>query len=278
MGTLSDAFTEFLRRLRPSPGQIEQISKRRTHFNELLQRNLKPAKIIPIGSHARGTAILPLRDVDQMVVLNRPGPEEPAVDELLRDLLAQLRRDYPDVSARVQNRSVGLHFVDFGLDVVPALERRQGGFRIPDAEARRWIYTDPIKHEALAKEKSRLTDGMALDLVKTLKVWNGNRSVGLKSFHLEVMVLRAVGQKPTSFAQGLRDVLLAVAGAVGSPCGDPGLSGGRLDLYLDEPRRRAVAGHCKNAADEMGLAIREDAGGRSSHAVERVRTLIGSPF
>ncbi|WP_437485792.1 hypothetical protein WME75_01850 [Sorangium sp. So ce1014] len=278
MATLNDAFTDFLKRLSPSQGQIQQVSERTARFIELIQRNWKPMKIVPIGSHARGTSIPPLHDVDRMVVLNRTGPEEPAIDDLLRDLCAGLARDYPDVATRVQRRSVGLCFVDFGLDVVPVLERRQGGFRIPDVLAKRWIYTDPIKHEELVREKNRMTDGVAANLVKALKVWNVNKSIGLKSFHLEVMALRSLGQKPTSFAQGLRDVLLAISGAVGSSCGDPGLSGGQLDAYLDQAKRQAIAEHCRRAADEMGSALREDAGGRSSHAIDRVRRLLGSPF
>lgn len=277
MATLNDAFEGFLSGLRPSQGQIQQVSERRKKLNEVLQGSWKPAKIVPIGSHARGTSIPPLHDVDLMVVLNRSGPEEPVVDVLLRELHAELARAYPDVSKRVQNRSIGLHFVDFGFDVVPALERREGGFRIPDVQAKRWIYTDPTKHEELVREKNRMTDGAAADLVKALKVWNRDRTIGLKSFHLEVMVLRSIGQKSATFAQGVREVLLAVSGAVGSSCGDPGLSGGRLDDYLEPSARQAIAGHCQSAADEMGIAMREDAAGRSSEAIARVRK-VGFPI
>lgn len=277
MATLSDAFSDSLSRLRPPQGLVQQVSERTTKLSELVKSTWKPAKIVPIGSHARGTTIPPLHDVDLMVVLNRSGPEEPVVDVLLRELYAELARAYPDVSKRVQNRSIGLHFVDFGIDVVPALERREGGFRIPDVKAKKWIYTDPTKHEELVREKNRMTDGVAADLVKALKVWSRDRTMGLKSFHLEVMVLRSIGQKPATFAQGVRDVLLAVSGAVGSSCGDPGLSGGRLDDYLEQSARQAIAGHCRSAADEMGIVMREDAAGRSSEAIARVRK-VGFPI
>jgi hypothetical protein len=278
MPTLQDAFTDFLSRLNLSPGQDQQVTERKRRLVRLIQETWGPDKVIPIGSFARGTHIPPVHDVDQMVVLNKSSAVEPAAEVVLKEMNAKIAQLYPDTATRMQNRSVGIHFQDFGFDVVPALVRQQGGFRIPDVGLKKWIYTDPRKHQDFAKDRNRLTDGSAIGIVRALKVWNSNKKLDLKSFHLEVMTLNAHGKKPTSIAQGVRDALLGMAGAVKSPCGDPGLSGQRLDEYLSAQAREAIASRCQKAAEELGTAIQEDAQSRSSHAVLRVRELIGRPF
>jgi hypothetical protein len=278
MTSLKQAFDAFVNKVAPDAGQQEQHSKRSQRLVEILKSEWGPDKVLRIGSVGRGTNIAPTHDVDWMVVLDKTKFEEADAAKVLGEVRDSLQHAYSEGTLRVQNRSVGLDYPDFGIDVVPAVSRAKGGYHIPDVKAGKWIYTDPPKHTELVTEKNLTTDRMAAGLVRTLKVWNRKAGMGLKSFHLEVMTLRGIEKKPESFAQGVRDAFKHVAGAVTKSCGDPAQSGNVLDAYLDGVKRSAIAKACEDAAKVMELAIAEDARGDSGVAVNRVRELLGGPF
>ena len=274
MPTLAQAFEQFRNNLAIKPGQQQQISDRRARLVPLLQQTFQSPAVRPIGSHARGTNIPPVDDIDLMVVLERPRPDHPRLLlDALRDTLAG---KYQGI--RMQNRSVGILFGDFRFDIVPALARSRGGYDIPDSNTGKWIFTNPEKHNELAKQVDGNTGAMAIPTVRMLKSWRRQKGIGLKSFHLEVMVLRALGWKPAGYAEGTRDALGRMAQAVRSSCGDPGQSGNVLDTYLSSGERVQIAGQCAEARDRLTEAIRLQQQGDAAGAIRLARGVFGAPF
>ncbi len=220
----------------------------------------------------------PVHDVDWMVVIDQKV-ETDTVSAALSDVRTKLQSRYQDTPLRTQNRSVGLLFPDFSIDVVPAVVRKAGGYQIPDIAAGKWIYTNPPKHVELVTKQNGATSGMAAGIVRAMKVWNRSSGTRLKSFHLEVMTLRGLDKKPDSFAQGVREAFDQVAAAVMKACGDPAESGNTLDGYLGgQAARDEIAKACKDAARQVGEAIAEEALGRHGPATDRMRKVLGAPF
>ncbi len=260
-------------------GQARRLSERSGRLVKVLQQTWGPEQVKPIGSVGRGTHVAPVHDVDWMVVIDQARFENGTVASALGEIQSKLQGAYPGTALRPQNRSVGLLFQDFSIDVVPAVLRKAG--QVPGSrtsKARTWIYTNPPKHAELVTEKNGVTSGMAAGIVRALKVWNGNSGARLKSFHLEVMTLRGLGKTPDSLAHGVREAFDRLTVAVTKSCGDPAESGTTLDGYLDKPARDKIAEACKAAAAEIGTAMTEDAGGKSGVAVDRVRKVLGTPF
>lgn len=269
--TLEDAYKTFSANLDFNEGQKQQIHDRRARLIGLLQQIWAPAKVLPIGSWARGTAIPPLEDIDIMIALTGVTPDQRAPSVLLDDFESRLRPHYAAVPTRKQTRSIGLRFEDFAFDIVPALHKPAGGYHIPDlVDPRRWIFTNPDKHIELAAEKNRLSGGVATAIVRMLKAWNANNRVGLKSFHLEVMVLRAMKPAPLRLTQAVLDAFESLARDVSGVCGDPGGSDNRLDTYL--PTERApLAQRLSDAARRLREAER-------TQSQAMARDVFGSPF
>ncbi len=263
--TLEQAFEIFRNNLNVAAGQEQQVSERRERLIERLQSTWRPDKIIPIGSWARKTAIPPIKDIDLMLVLTGLSWEQKTPHVILNDLETELRTKYP--VTREQPRSIGLRFEDFNFDIVPALARSSGGYHIPDTtDPRGWIFTDPEKHRKLAAE----SEPMVITIVKMLKSWNVTKKVGLKSFHLEVMVLRALKQKPPSYAKGVQLAFESLARDARVSCGDPGGSDNVLDKYLTT-NRDTIVRMLHEAAQRMALA-------NSSLSQAVARDVFGSPF
>lgn len=274
MTTLAQAFDRFRHNLALSEGQQQQIRERRERLLGLLKEDFRSPAVRPIGSHARRTNIPPVGDIDLMLVLDRTRAAEPR--SLLDEVEAALSKKYQ--VTRLQNRSVGIVFGDFRFDIVPGLGRSGDGYYIPDLSTGRWIFTNPEQHNELARQADQRAGAMAIPIVRMLKSWCRETQIGLKSFHLEVMVLRALHTKPASYAHGARDALRSMARAVLKPCGDPGQSGNRLDDYLSDYERTRISRQCEAASEQLAMAIQRDQQNDAAGAVRLARAVFGAPF
>src|SRR5205814_7932574 len=98
--TLAQAFETFRTNLNLAPGQQQQITERRDRLIEHLQRTWGPAKIVPIGSYARGTSIPPVKDIDLMIVLAGISAEQRAPDSVLGEIESKLKVHYRDITRK----------------------------------------------------------------------------------------------------------------------------------------------------------------------------------
>lgn len=159
-----------------------------------------------IGSYARSTAVLWIKDVDILVLL-----PESALQRTPNAVLLDLRRvldGYPGavVSAVGQRRSIRIEFEEHGffLDVVPAvaLDGLDEPLKVPDRPKQDWIDSDPLGYMERLAALNQLHARKVVRLVKLVKAWRDEQMTirRPKSYMVEVMVVKAVEDETVTLA------------------------------------------------------------------------------
>lgn len=172
-----------------------------------------------IGSYARSTAVLWIKDVDALAFL-----PEPALGRTPNGVLLELRREldgYPGavVSVVGQRRSIRIDFEahDLSLDVVPAVapDGLDEPLLVPDRPKKLWIRSDPFGYMRRVTALNEAHGGRLVPLVKLVKAWRDAQMKirRPKSYMLEVMVVRAVeGEKVVLEGESWPSVLAQLFG------------------------------------------------------------------
>lgn len=280
--SLPKFFDDLLRQLEIDGTLKQQITEMHTRITRAVQKRWKNVRPFFGGSYGRKTKIAPINDVDIFLVRDEECKDIASIPHQPEALLAELETLLVEAGIatreqlRRQRRSLGLLLPGWRIDLVPALRRRAGGFYIMDRELpTSWIFTDPEKHEAYTKESNHAASSQAVPLIKLLKRWRRTQQVPLGSFHLEVMILRALSGKARAkgFAEGVTSLFEQLASAVLKPCGDPGGSGGCVDNTLSSAERTHAEQQLREAWAEMKQAL-ADANRAPEEALRRVRTLF----
>lgn len=205
-----------LRRLAASlqPSEVEVTAARR-HFRTIrarLNQSFGLPRIIPIGSHARGTAIRTHSDIDFLVVLPRKlarwGNDLVAPQTFLRNVTHDLKDRYAATSVRRDGQAVVINFQggEHAVDVVPGFFLEMNGTRplyaIPGNEEN-WIRTSPETHDQIFDRANERSGGKLGALSRLIKGWRFGRSsaVPLSSFYSDLLLATSgigAGVKPHS--------------------------------------------------------------------------------
>lgn len=278
--TLAQAFEQLRSGLEMKATLKTHINQEQTRCREHLQKKWPGADIFFSGSYGRSTKIEPLNDVDLFVARRDSFPEIGKIptpgEALLQELLRHLQELFPG-QVRMQTRSIGITCSGFRMDVVPAFKRNGGGFFLADRSlpGPHWRFTDPRKQQQFTADQDRACGQMATPLVKMFKRWKAQQHLGLKSFHLEVMVLRSLSGKPISYPVGAQQVMEKLQYAIQKPCGDPGGSGGKLDDYLTDAQRHQIAERAQQHAQCLKEALVFDQAKQHAEALQRFRKVFG---
>ena len=159
-----------------------------------------------IGSYARSTAVLWIKDVDVLVFLPESALER-TPNAVLLDL-SKVLEGYPGavVSAVGQRRSIRIEFEEHGffLDVVPAVapDGLDEPLKVPDRPKQEWIDSDPLGYMEHLSALNQLHARKVVRLVKLVKAWRDEqmRIRRPKSYMLEVMVVKAVEDEKITLA------------------------------------------------------------------------------
>ncbi len=156
--------------------------------------------------------IAPLKeaDIDIFVILDNSyfhhyngqnGGQAGLLDMLKRTLKKTYTRT-PDISRNGQ--AITITFTDFIVDVVPAFNRKDVGYLIPNSITQSWIPTDPKDHvQTWSNANSQHNDDL-VPLIKMIKAWNREINNFFQSFHLEVMVLQIMNNvRISNFPSGV---------------------------------------------------------------------------
>jgi len=231
--TLEQTFSKFLSSLELTSAQRDAASKQHVALRENLQKHLETLESFLTGSFARRTAIRPLNDIDMFVVLDpsASAPTPPTPEALLGHLKAALAKTYPAKSVRRQTRSLNIEFSGTGIayDIVPALPRQGGGYRIPDRDASSWIATNPKTHKRMGTEANERAGKKLIPLVKALKHANVHAGKPARSFHLEALSWTILTQKPGSWLGGLSTLVAGLERSITAPCPDPANLGPNIE-------------------------------------------------
>lgn len=189
--TIGDYFTEFVRRLRPTPTELEKIRGRRDYVERMLKlTNLGIYQILNSGSYGRSTTIRPVNDIDLFIYLSKSAYTKNR-DRILHNLARDLRPSFAQNNVVPEHRSVKVKYADgFSVDVVPALCQSSSKLEpaeIIDRTNGRWILTYPKKHKEFAKYLNT-KDSRYSDLFRIFKSWKVLRRRNFRSYMIELLV------------------------------------------------------------------------------------------
>jgi Second Messenger Oligonucleotide or Dinucleotide Synthetase domain len=190
--TIASSFARFRSNLEVTDLQSASLSTRQQAVRTAIEKDFSVLQSLLTGSYRRSTLIAPLKeaDVDIFVVLDSAYYKPDGHAALLDKVRSTLLKTYTKTPKISRNgHAVTITFTDFVVDVVPAFNRKGGGYLIPDSVGKRWISTDPTVHVALMSSQNTAHRGDLVPVVKMLKRWNREISRSFRSFYLELIAI-----------------------------------------------------------------------------------------
>jgi len=188
--------------------QKSTVSTRQENVRNAVAEELDVLDSFLTGSYARSTMIAPLSeaDIDIFIVLDPKYYESDGQASLLDKVKRALLKTYtktPKISRNGQ--AVTITFTDFVVDVVPAFNRKGGGYLIPNSVQKAWIATNPKTHVDIMAEKNKNHNGDLVPIVKMIKGWNRNINYSFVSFRLELLAIEIFENVTISdYSSGMR--------------------------------------------------------------------------
>ena len=147
--TITASFQKLKENLEITGLQKSTVSTRQENVREVVVNDMDVLDSFLTGSYARSTMIAPLSkaDIDIFIVLDSKYYESDGQASLLDKVKRALLKTYtktPKISRNGQ--AVTITFNDFMVDVVPAFNRKSGGYLIPNSVQKTWIATNPKTH------------------------------------------------------------------------------------------------------------------------------------
>ncbi len=206
--TIISSFQKLKENLEITGLQKSIVSTRQENVRNAIDSEMDVLDSFLTGSYSRSTMIAPLSesDIDIFIVLD---PEYYSTDgqvnllEKLRKILLKTYTKTPKISRNGQ--AVTITFNDFIVDVVPAFNRKGGGYLIPNSKNKTWIATNPKTHvEIMTAENKKHKDNL-VPIVKMIKRWNKNINNDFMSFYLELLAIEIFSNVTISnFSSGMR--------------------------------------------------------------------------
>ncbi len=208
--TVINAFNVFRTNIEITNLQRTTVSTRQQLVREAVEKGRKVLDSFLTGSYSRSTLVAPLSeaDIDIFIILDPEYYEEDGQVNLLDKIRRTLLKTYtktPKISRNGQ--AVTITFNDFIVDVVPAFNRKGGGYLIPDSINKTWISTNPKVHVNYVSQENSNHDGDLIPLIKMIKTWNKNIGSVFSSFYLELLICEILKNITISnFSSGVRYV------------------------------------------------------------------------
>lgn len=206
--TIVTSFQKLKENLEITGLQKSTASTRQENVRNAVAEELDVLDSFLTGSYARSTMIAPLSeaDIDIFVVLDPKYYESDGQAGLLDKVKRALLKTYtktPKISRNGQ--AVTITFTDFVVDVVPAFNRKGGGYLIPNSVQKVWIATNPKTHVDIMIEKNKNHNGDLVPIVKMIKGWNRNINYSFVSFRLELLAIEIFENVTISdYSSGMR--------------------------------------------------------------------------
>jgi len=219
------------------------------------------------GSYRRDTKTKRLKDIDIFIVIDPEGAQagyrtRPPTD--LLDALEILIADRWPGACRDGMAVVIIYGSDdevMSIDVVPAFDRKGGGYYIPDPAAGTWIATNPKRHHELSIAKNAECNGKFVPFVKMIK--GINRELGepvSPSFLLEVMAHALVKAPFGRYQDEIVLFLATAAERIDEQWDDPAGLGGDVNSVMGPAEKLAAAAalHGAQAIAERAVDLEDD--------------------
>ncbi len=281
--TILQSFSTFKSNLEITGLQQETVPTRQNNVRDAVKRELVVLDSFLTGSYSRSTMIAPLSeaDIDIFVILSSEYYKKDGQAKLLDKVKTVVKKTYtktPKISRNGQ--AVTITFTDFFVDIVPAFNRKGGGYLIPNSAIGEWIATDPKAHVKIMSEHNKKHNGNLVPLVKMIKCWNRNISFSFNSFHLEVMALQIFdGVKITDSTSGARYFFDKAKDYVKKKNPDPAGYNDDVGAYLYTDAK--ISGAVSNLTTAYNRAVKAESFAKENNIAEAVdewKKIFGNKF
>jgi len=198
--------------------EYKELQNQREAIEKILRNSFKEADLTIRygGSVAKGTMIRESYDLDIICYFaHEDTTGGKTLEEIYNNVSKALSTEFyvqkKTSSLRLMGKDEAVRQVDFHVDVVPGryVDEKKGDVFLYQAGAEKgWLKTNLEKHIKLIK------DSELIDVIKLAKLWNIRKAIGLKTFVLELLVIKILknGKPPetlekqlTLFWQTLKD-------------------------------------------------------------------------
>ena len=283
------AFNEFDEELNLDRAQRRAAQQRHRQLTEcLVAAGIAVATFLQ-GSFARKTMLKPLKDVDQVVVLQEwlaaqlrgSGGAAQAIElvrKVVSDAFPDAQFDVTDTPAHALQ--VVFADLDFTFDLVPAYADPAGGedVFIADRENDTWERSNTRTLNRVISGRNQATDGRFVHQVRMVKSYKKDHPVlgdtcGLLWESLAFGAIATRMPHSAAVAATLQHAAVALTGAVYDPTGADDLT-----AEWSSSERTTYVGAVAAAADRAAEALRLEADEDHEGAIDVWHDILGDPF
>lgn len=270
--TVEAGFNELILRQALTANQVSVTQARVAALKTFFAKNLAMAEeAFTTGSYARGTICAGQRDIDMMAPLAYEYWER--YQNRSRDFLYMVRdklnTGYATTNVSSRQVAVTLDFTAIAADVVPCFKRQGTGYVMPNGNGG-WMATNPREHTLRVENADAAHNGRLKPLIRLMKAWNRANGNHLRSFHVEMLVMKMwENLEVGSWSHAVKATLEVMASWLKTPTYDPWKSDIRIDSYLSDSDRALVMRMANEDASCAAEAEKLRAQERISAAFER---------
>ena len=189
---VNEFLQDLLKSQTPTSGMLDDLTNNREEVEGFLREKFgDDPKIRYAGSKVKGTMIKENYDLDIICYFPRDCGSE--IEEIYKDVHKKLQEKYsvtPKTTAlRIQKIADDESQIDYHIDVVPGRfidEKEQDAFLYQSQGKEKRIKTNLDTHIKFFKESG------CVDIIKLVKIWNIRNNVNLKTFMLELLVVKCL--------------------------------------------------------------------------------------
>jgi len=280
--TIVASFQKLRENLEITGLQKSTVSTRQENVRDVVAGEMDVLDSFLTGSYARSTMIAPLAkaDIDILIVLDPKYFESDGQASLLDKVKRALLKTYtktPKISRNGQ--AITITFTDFIVDVVPAFNRKGGGYLIPDSVQKIWIATNPKIHVDIMTEKNKNHSGDLVPIVKMIKGWNRNIDYSFVSFRLELLAMEIFENVTISdYSSGIRYFFDKGREKIKYKAKDPVSYGGEISGLRNITTQEEAVSRFETAYGRAIKAEKYAKNGNVQNAVDEWRKIFGDYF
>lgn len=280
--TIASSFQKLKDNLEITGLQKSTASTRQENVRDVVANDMDVLDSFLTGSYARSTLIAPLSeaDIDIFIVLDPKYYESDGQAGLLDKVKRALLKTYtktPKISRNGQ--AVTITFTDFVVDVVPAFNRKGGGYLIPNSVKKTWIATNPKTHVDIMVQENKNHSGNLVPIVKMIKGWNKNINNDFVSFYLELLAIKIFKNITISdFSSGMRFYFDKGQEGIKSKVHDPVEYGGQINGLRNCKTVEAAVGRFETAYSRAIKAEQYAKNGNIESAIDEWKKVFGDYF
>jgi hypothetical protein len=283
MTNVDDAFVKLKSNLEITQTEQDAAVSRHTTIRDYVTSRWDLIDDFLTGSYRRDTKTKKLKDIDIFIVIDPGGAQAgyrarppadllDALETLIADRWPGARRDGMAVVITYGNDDEVM-----SIDVVPAFDRKGGGYYIPDPAAGTWIATNPKRHHELSIAKNAECSGKFVPFVKMIK--GINRELGepvSPSFLLEVMAHALVKAPFGRYQDEIVLFLATAAERIDEQWDDPAGLGGDVNTVMNPSQKLAAAAALRGAQEIAERAVDLEDDGQERAAYDEWKKLFGN--